>query len=521
VEKALTTALAHLGAGRLGEAEARYQAILARRPKEIAALHCLGLVALQGGKPDRAVAFLGRAASLTPADPAVLSNLGSARRAAGQLDEAVAAFNAALKIDPRAGETLFNLGNALGALRRHAEAEQAYRRAIAAGNCRQGGAAVYCNLGLLLEERGAIDEAIAAYRQAVQRRPEFAEYHYNLGNALRAKLALDEAVAAYDRALMLRPDYPEARMNQSLAFLLKGDFARGLEGYEARRLTPEAEQRGFSAPLWRGEALVQRCLLLHAEQGFGDTIQLLRYLPVLDAYGGRIVVEVQPALRALVDAKVRRDALASVEVRSRGEALPSFDCHLPMMSLARILGIASKAFPVRTPYLWPNSQAAAYWQTRLGAGGVQRIGLVWAGNPHHRNDRNRSIQPAQLAPLVEGSLFGTNSRQFFSLQVGAAATGISVFPSGSITDLSPFLHDFAETAAALTALDLIITVDTSVAHLAGALGRPVELLLPYAPDWRWMLDRSDSPWYPTMRIHRQKIPGDWAGVISGLAAEFR
>jgi hypothetical protein len=152
---------------------------------------------------------------------------------------------------------------------------------------------------------------------------------------------------------------------------------------------------------------------------------------------------------------------------------------------------------------------------------VQRIGLVWAGNPHHRNDRNRSIQPAQLAPLVEGSLFGTNSRQFFSLQVGAAATGISVFPSGSITDLSPFLHDFAETAAALTALDLIITVDTSVAHLAGALGRPVELLLPYAPDWRWMLDRSDSPWYPTMRIHRQKIPGDWAGVISGLAAEFR
>ena len=172
-----------------------------------------------------------------------------------------------------------------------------------------------------MEERGAIDEAIAAYRQAVQRRPEFAEYHYNLGNALRAKLALDEAVAAYDRALMLRPDYPEARMNQSLAFLLKGDFARGLEGYEARRLTPEAEQRGFSAPLWRGEALVQRCLLLHAEQGFGDRIQLLRYLPVLDAYGGRIVVEVQPALRALVDAKVRRDALASVEVRSRGEAL--------------------------------------------------------------------------------------------------------------------------------------------------------------------------------------------------------
>jgi tetratricopeptide (TPR) repeat protein len=521
VEKALSTALAHLGAGRLGEAEALCHAILERRPREVAALHCLGLAALQGGRPDRAVAFLGRAAALTPTDPAVLTNLGSARRAAGKLDEAVAAFSEALKIDPRAGETLFNLGNALRDQRRLAEAESTYRRAIAAGNCRQGGAAAYGNLGLLLEERGAIDEAIAAHRQAVQRRPEFAEYHYNLGNSLRAGRALDEAVGAYDRALTLRPNYPEARLNQSLVYLLKGDFARGLEGYESRLQTAEVEQRGFSTPVWRGEPLNGRCLLLHAEQGLGDTIQFLRYLPVLDTCGGRVVVEVQPALRKLVDAQIRHDALVSIEVRNRGEALPPFDCHLPFMSLAKVFSFDGAAIPAITPYLRPDSEGIARWQARLGAGDALRIGLVWAGNPHHRNDRNRSIQPAELLPLLDGSLFGQSGRQFFSLQVGAAAEGISVFPAGSITDLAPLLHDLAETAAALTALDLIITVDTSVAHLAGALGRPVELLLPYVPDWRWLLDRSDSPWYPTMHINRQKIAGDWKGVVASLAAEFR
>lgn len=515
---ALAAALEHLAAGRLGDAEALCQAILAQRPNETAALHCLGLAALRGGRADRAVACLARAANLAPGDPAVLTNLGSACRAVGQLDYAVVAFDAALRIDPRAGETLFNLGNALRALQRSDAAETAYRRAIAAGNCRHGGAAVYGNLGLLLEERGAIEDAIAAHREALRRRPDLAEYHYNLGNALRAALALDEAIAAYDRALALRPNYPEAQLNQSLALLLKGDFTRGWAGWESRLQTAEVEQRGFVEPLWNGEPLAGRSLLLHAEQGLGDTIQFLRYLPALDRRGGRVIVEIPKTLRQLVETKVRDERLGSTEVRERGETLPRFDCHLPFMSLPKIMRFDGSTAAVGSAYLRPDAEAAARWQARLAVGDIKRIGLVWAGNPRHRNDRNRSIPPAALLPLLDGSLCDNSERRIFSLQVGEVAAGLAQFPAGSITDLAPSLHDFGETAAVVAALDLIVTVDTSVAHLAGALGKPVELLLPYVPDWRWLLDRADSPWYPSFRIHRQRSAGDWAGVIAGLAA---
>jgi tetratricopeptide (TPR) repeat protein len=520
VENVLSEALAHLDAGRLDAAQSLARSVLARRPKDVIALQCMGLAALRGGCPDEAVPWLRQAAKLQRGDAGLLTNLGVALKAAGRLDEAVQAFTLATRAAPGAGEIHFNLGNALQALRRDEAAEAAYRRALAAGNCRQGGAAVHANLGLLLEARGAGPDAVGAHRAAVRLRPDVAEYHYNLGNALRAVLALDDAIAAYDRALALRADYHEARLNQSLALLLKGDFARGFAGYEARLETAEVERRDFPTPPWRGEPLDGRRLLVFAEQGLGDAIQFLRYLPALSAGGQRIIVEVQPALRRLVDAKLAREALTSVTVVSRGEQLPGFDVHASLMSLPATLGFDAAAIPGQVPYLWAKPDAVARWRARVAADAALAVGLVWAGNPHHRNDRNRSIAPAAMAPLIRAISSRHGDARFFSLQVGPAGADLSAFPPGSVIDLAPSLDDFAETAAALTALDVLICVDTSVAHLAAALGRPVELLLPYHPDWRWLLDRPDSPWYPTITLHRQTVAGDWSAPLAALAAAF-
>jgi tetratricopeptide (TPR) repeat protein len=514
-------ALANLEAGRFDEVEALCRPILAKRPNDIVALQCLGAASLRAGKPDEAVAYLRRASKARRGDVGLLTNLGVALKVAGRIEEAVKTYGLALKAAPHAGETWFNLGNALKDLGRLGEAEQAFRKAIAAGNCSAGGANVYCNLGLLWEDCGAFDAAIAAYQQTLKLRPNHPELYYNLGNALRGKLALDEAIGAYDTALRLRPEYPQARLNQSLAFLQKGDFARGFAGYEARLDTDEVERRGFSAPQWTGEPLMSRTLLLHAEQGLGDTIQFLRYLPTLNRLGSRIVLEVHPALRRLVDRKIEHDALGCVAAVSRGDELPPFDVQLHIMSLPYVLGFDLANIPGTSPYMWPDPVALQDWTARLHDRSSIRIGLVWAGNRKHRNDRNRSMAPATLLPLLEGPWSDGRERRFFSLQVGASAADLATFPPGAVTDLAPFLNDFDDTAAAICALDLVVCVDTSVAHLAAALGKRVELLLPYNPDWRWLLDRAESPWYPTVRIHRQTSVGDWSGVMATLASELQ
>jgi len=517
VENMLATALAHLEAGRFDLAEELCRPILAERPNDIVALQCAAFAVMRAGRPDQAVPFLQRATKAKRGDTGLLSNLGVALKTAGRLEEAVKVYRKALKGEPNSGQTWFNLGNALKDMKRHDEAEVAYRRAIATENCGDG-SAVYCNLGLLQEGRGDYDAAIASYQLALRARPASPNLHFNLGNALRGKLSLDEAIHAYDRALQLQPGYPDARLNQSLAFLLKGDFARGFAGFEARLDTNEVVQRGFRRPLWRGEPLSGRCLLLHAEQGYGDTIQFLRYLPELDRRGGRIVVEVPPALRRLVERKVEHDALGGIEILSAGDALPAFDFHLPFMSLPNVFGFDASAIPGTPPYLWADPVAVEHWRNRLAGDDAVRIGVVWAGSPTHRNDHNRSIKPAALRPLFD--LSGGTARRFYSLQVDASEADLAAF-NGSITDLAPFLHDFTDTAAVICVLDLIICVDTSVAHLAAALGQRVELLLPYNPDWRWLLERSDSPWYPTVHLNRQRSPGDWSSVVAALAAELR
>ena len=461
VENLLAAALAHLNAGRFDLAEELCRPILAERPNDIVALQCAAFAAMRAGKPDQAVPFLQRATKAKRGDAGLLSNLGVALKAARRLEEAEEVYRKALKADSNSGQTWFNLGNTLKEMKRHDEAEAAYRRSIATGNCGDG-SAVYCNLGMLLEGRGDYDAAITAYRQALGARPGSPMLHFNLGNALRGKLALDEAVRAYDRALQLQPNYPDATLNQSLAFLQQGDFARGFAGFEARLDTNEVVRRGFHRPLWRGEPLAGRCLLLHAEQGYGDTIQFLRYLPELDARAGRVVVEVPPALRRLVERKVEHDALGRIEVLSAGEALPAFDFHLPFMSLPNVFGFDASAIPGTTPYLWADPTAVKRWTDRLAGDDSLRIGVVWAGSPTHRNDHNRSIKPAALRPLFDPLPSSGIERRFYSLQVGAKQADLAAFER-SVTDLAPFLHDFTDTAAVISALDVVICVDTAVA----------------------------------------------------------
>jgi hypothetical protein len=291
--------------------------------------------------------------------------------------------------------------------------------------------------------------------------------------------------------------------------LLRGDFSRGWADYEWRLTTT----RTFAQPQWDGGPLAGRTILLHAEQGLGDTLHFIRYAERVAAAGGNVVVECQAPLKRLL-----HDSLERIPVISHGEPLPSFDVHCPLLSLPRLFQTTLESIPARVPYVDANDALAPQWRARLADKDRHlKIGLVWAGSEAHQNDRNRSIPLATFAPLAQGP-----NTCIYSLQKGdaarQAAASSAPFP---LVDWTSELHDFADTAALIAQLDLIITVDTAMAHLAGALGKPVWALVPHVPDWRWLLDRDDSPWYPTMRLFRQTNPGDWTSVLERVATALR
>jgi Tfp pilus assembly protein PilF len=470
IQQAFDLALQHHQAGRLGEAEQLYRQILARQPGHIQAMHNLGQIALQAGRNDAAVDLIRRATSLGPNYAEAHNNLGNALRAQGQLDEAIAAYRRAFALNPNLPEVHNNLGNALA-------------------------------------EKGQLEEAITAYRQAISLRPEYAEAHYNLGSALKEQGQLDEAIAAYRQAIALKPNLPEAHNNLSLALLARGDFQQGWEEYEWRwKCKGFPPPRNFAQPQWDGGPLEARTLLLHAEQGLGDAIQFIRYLPLVAQRGGRIIIECQAELQRLFQPTAGR-----FPVLVFGQPLPAFDLHCPLLSLPRVFGTDLTNIPKIVPYLHAADEDARRWQHRLAdRSPLIKVGLVWAGNPRRKHDRNRSMKLANLAPL--GRVPGV---RLFSLQKGEAAAEAKTPPPGmELVDWTEELKDFADTAALIDNLDLIIAVDTAVPHLAGAMGKPVWTLLPFVPDWRWVPGREDNPWYPSMRSFRQPRIGDWDSVIA-------
>jgi Flp pilus assembly protein TadD len=474
VDPTFQTALQHHQAGRLSQARDLYQQILAQQPDHAGALHLSGVIALQEGRNDLAVDLIGKAIALGPSSPEAHCNLGIALQEKGQLTGAVAA----------------------------------YRRAIA---LKPNYPAAHSNLGAALRDTDKLDEAIAAFRQAIALGPSFADAHSNLGIALRDKGQLDDAITAYRQALALKPDYPEAHHNLALLLLLRGDFLAGWNEFEWRWRCKQFPSpcRTFDQPQWDGSDLAGRTILLHAEQGFGDTIQLIRYVPLVASRRGKVILQCGPELQRLLG---RTTGIARWV--GPGGDLPPFDIHCPLLSLPRAFGTTLQSIPQAVPYLQADAEGVERWRRELAAdGGRFRVGLAWAGRPTHRNDRNRSLSLSTLAPLAQA-----RGMTFYSLQKGEAGKQAANPPAGlELVDWTAELNDFADTAALIANLDLVISVDTAVVHLAGAMAKPAWTLLPFVPDWRWLLEREDSPWYPTMRLFRQPSRGDWGSVIARVA----
>jgi tetratricopeptide (TPR) repeat protein len=531
--------------GRLGEAQRVYAEILAEDHDHFDALHLLGLACHQQGRAVEALRLIGAALNAKSDCPDALSNYGLALAALDRHQEALASFERALALRPDHANAFNNRGLSLVALGRSAEALSSWDAALASdpshvqalhnrGNalhdCRQHPAAladydrflamepdnldVLNNRGGSLAVLGRLAEALGSYERAIAINPRMPELLINKAHVLAEQHEFDGALAIYAQAAALAGKRAEAMWYASLVRLRRGEFAQGWRDYEWRwqQASWEPQRRDFAAPLWLGkEALAGRTILLHAEQGYGDTIQFARYAGRVAALGATVLLEVQAPLLPLFA------GFAGVaQVIARGERLPAFDCHCPLLSLPLAMRTSLDSIPADIPYLQAPAGRVAKWRERLGPRRAPRVGIVWAGSPVHKNDHHRSIALTRLAVLL--SVPGV---EFISLQTDLNSADAGVLSSeGRVVHLGGKLEDFADTAAVLSQLDLVVSVDTSVAHLAGALGRPVWMLLPFCPDFRWLLGREDSPWYPTARLFRQPRHGDWDSVLGRVCREL-
>ncbi|MFD2232942.1 tetratricopeptide repeat protein [Phaeospirillum tilakii] len=572
-------ALGRFQAGDFAAAERACHAVLAQDAFHRNALNLLAVLCCQAGRLEQGITHCRAVLALDPDDSQALQTLGDALHLTCDFAGAAAAFARAVAVRGRHWPLCAKLAAALLRAGRRPEAIAAYHEALAAGapeRVRQDCAVAEFEWGLELYHQGRRDDAILAYRAALTRKPDLALAHCNLGAALQENGELDAAIACYQTALAhapaypdalsnlgvarqeqgrldeaaaqfeaalriqpdhplalnnlgklrqeqgrrdearalyreaarLAPDHPDSHFNLALLDLQAGAWETGWAGYEWRWRRPGAQRHDFGLPEWDGTPLAGRTLLLWCEQGLGDSIQFVRFAARIVSGGGRVVLLCPPELEALLQGVTGID-----RVVSRISTLPPCDCQAPLLSLPRLLGTRLATLPAPVPYLAVPPAATARWRDRLAALPGRKVGLVWRGRPQHTNDRNRSLDPARLAPLLDRP-----GISFVSLQKGARPDDAAALAGRApLLDLGPELADFTDTAAVLAGLDLVISVDTSVIHLAGALGRPGWLLLPFDPDWRWLLERQDSPWYPTLRLFRQPAPGAWDPVIADLA----
>ncbi|QWE00906.1 tetratricopeptide repeat protein [Polynucleobacter sp. JS-Mosq-20-D10] len=455
-------------------------------------------------KLEDAIESFDQAITLSPDFAEAYNNRGNALKDLKRLDAAIASYDAAIQVKPDYADAYNNRGNALKDLKRLDAAIASYDAAI---QIKPDYAQAYNNRGNALEQLKKIDEAIVDYSHAIELKPDFFEAFNNRGNALKEKKQLSAAIASYNRAIELKPDYAEAYWNKSLAYLLGGDYINGWKFYEWRwqREVFAALKRDFPQPLWLGTpSLLNKSILLHGEQGFGDTIQFFRFAKLVSDLGAKVILEVQKPLFNLL-----ADLDGGITLTYRGESHPEFDFHCPLMSLPHAFKTTVDTIPTRNPYIFSKPAKVAIWETKLGGRIKPRVGIAWSGNVNHKNDHNRSISLKQLL------LYLPDNCQYVSLQKGLSlADGKVLHDTPQILNFAHDLYDFSDTAALTELLDCIISVDTSVAHLAAAMGKETWILLPNDPDWRWLLDREDSPWYPTVKLYRQPVPGDWFTVLS-------
>jgi tetratricopeptide (TPR) repeat protein len=530
--------------GNLSEAEVLCKQRLRAQPQDADALHVLGLIAFQTARLDESLAHLRRAIELRPEMAEAHNSLANVLRSRGMMEEAIAAYTRAVELNPNFLEAHYNLGTSQRERGRVAEAIKSFRRVLElkpdfadaandlgsalreAGHFEEAARILQRtvqnsprfyqaqnNLGNVLRALGRFDEAESALRAALQIKPDIAQVHVNLGNVLRDKGDLPGAIAATRHALTLRPDLPDLHQTLGSLLLLAGQYAEGWPEYEWRwRCRNMIQLRSTPGrPRWDGSNLDGRTILLQSDAGLGDAIQCTRYIPLIADRGGQVVLECQRELHPLF-----ANLKGVVQLITADDPLPPHDVHCPLMSLPLAFGTTLETIPIQIPYVAADEALIHQWRQRLSNSPRPRVGLAWAGNPTHTHDRRRSIPLEMLAPFATAI-----HAPFHSLQTRNTATHALTPPQGlNLVDYSRDLTNFAQTAALIMNLDLVISVDTSVAHLAGALGKPVWVLLPFAPDWRWMLHRQDSPWYPTARLFRQTRFGDWADVISRVREEL-
>ena len=532
ISRLFEQAIQHHQVGQLEQAKRKYQEILDTNPQHADSSHLLGLVEYQYGNYVKAIEHIQQAVLISPEQPVFLNNLGNVLKEMGELDRSaqayqqalevapddaeihnnlgvtlkemgeldrsVQAYQQALEINPQYAEAHNNLGNVLKEMDRLDESLHAYQQALKINPQFVEG---YYNIGVFFQEQRKVKESAQAYQKAIQIQPDYVEAHINLGVVLREQVRLKESIQAHQKAIQIQPDYEEAHINLAITFLLQGQLTAGWREFEWRR----SRKRDFKRPLWDGTPLNGKSILIYAEQGFGDTIQFVRYIDLLPDANTIIIVVCQPELKTLFKSINRIDTLVT-----KGEDIPDSDVHVPLLSLPYMFNTTLDTIPARIPYLYLNPEADSVFH--LDDSHDLKIGIVWAGRPTHANDNNRSIDLKWFKCLLD-----IRNCEFFSLQVGERREDIKQHGCHhTIKDLGEQFTDFHHTASAILQLDLVISVDTAVAHLAGALGKAVWTLLPFVPDWRWMLDRSDSPWYPSMTLFRQKETGDWRPVFEQL-----
>ncbi|MGD0389631.1 MAG: tetratricopeptide repeat protein [Tepidisphaeraceae bacterium] len=503
--------------GKIDEAMENYHAALKLRPDYPEAMSNLGHALLSKKKFDEAIALCRRSIQIQPSNPDAYNNLGNAIQEKGDVDQAIQCFRQALQQRPDHPDAINNLGNCLQEQGNLEEAIPLYRRAI---ELRPLFAKAYGNLGNALRGLGKLDESIAVCRKAVELQPTLEEAHVNLGTALHLAGQYEPAMAECHAAIAIRKEFPEAHKDLALMLLVQGRFEQGWREYEWRLRLPNYFNSidRFRQPMWDGSDFQGKTLLVHAEQGLGDTIHFARFLPMVAKMGGKIVLECQSELVRLMK---QTQILAGVQIVPRqskaGPSLP-FDLHCPLMSLPfllRRLDPSRDDDVIKPPYMKEDSALKEQWRTRLPSGGRLKVGLAWAGSKTNKNDRHRSITLATLAPLARANV------DFYNLQLGKPGLQAANPPQGmKMIDLTSMIGDFADTAALLSELDLVVSVDTAVVHLAGAMGKPVWVFLQFTPDFRWLLEGDATPWYPSMRLIRQTKFGAWNDLIERTADEL-
>jgi tetratricopeptide (TPR) repeat protein len=485
--------------------------LIERDASRVEALSNRGLVLAKLKRHEEALRAYDLALAINHDSADILVNRANSLTALKKFDEALAAFHQALTLDPKHFVAHLGRGCTLFQLKRYSEALDSYEKALVIAPEQSQ---CYNNRALAQAVLGRYDEAFASYDKALEIDPNFVEAYVNRGNVFGSLGQTERGLADYLKAVAIRPDRVEAVWNTSLAQLTLGNFREGWKNYESRWRKEETVpyRRDFAQPLWLGkEEVAGRTILLHPEQGLGDTFQFVRYAPLLARRGARVILEVHPSQKTLL-----AQVAGLAGIYSRGENLPDFDLHCPMMSLPLAFGTELATIPAEIPYIPVASEGIPKWRARLGESRALRVGVAWAGSASHTNNRNRSIALSRFA-----TLFSASKVEFVTLQKELGPGDADILGRHpNVIQLGEELSDFADTAALISLLDLVVSVDTSVVHLTGAIGRPFWLLVPFAPDFRWLLEREDSPWYSTARLFRQPGIDKWEDVFERVRAEL-